>query len=227
MTSPTIVFHTDNFVRFLSDSAKRQVPFALANALNATANDMQRAVRNLLQGGRGFTFRTEGSRQFLLRQIRRNPGEDFARKTRLVARVRIANNRKASLLSLIDQGGERSARYAISPTTEGRDLAIPQRPTPASRIPRTLYPAKLNLRPTKKGKGLRGDRRTFTVRTKSGDLLLLQRQGRKKVRTLFVLERSASMRPRNFFAPAAESAARTRFNGNFERAMQHALRTAR
>lgn len=227
MTNPVITFDTDNFVRFLDDTKRRQVPFALANALNATANDMQQAIRNRLQGGRGFVIRSEGSRRFLLRQIRRNPGEDFATKRRLVARVRIANNRKASLLSLIDQGGERSTQFAIAPATQGRDLAIPQRPSPTARIPRSLYPAKLNLRQTAKGSGLRGDRRTFTVRTKAGDLLLLQRKGRRTVRTLFVLERSATMRPRNFFAPAAEGAATTRFAGNLERAFAHALRTAR
>lgn len=227
MSAVQITFDETQFTRFVNDAVKRQVPFAMANALNTTANDMQQAIRNRLQGGRGFTFRSEGSRQFLLRQIRRSPGEDFAKKSSLVARVRIANNRKTSLLSLIDQGGQRTTRFSLGAAAEGKDLPIPQRPTPTARIPRTLYPAELNLKPTAKGKGLRGNRRTFTVRTKSGDTLLLQRKNRGQVRTLFVLSRSATMRPRNFFAPAAESAALTRFDGNFERALMQAIRTAR
>ncbi len=225
--SRTITFQTDNFVRFLNDSVKRQMPFALANALNATANDMQAGIRNAVTG-RGFTIRSETSRQFLRNQIRRNPGEDFARKSRLVARVRIADRGRASLLSLIDQGGERGTQLAIGAATQGNNLPVPARVNPSDKVSRTLYPAKLNLQNVgKSGKALRGDRRTFVVRTKDGETLLLQRRGKRKVRTLFVLERSTRVRARQFFSPLAESVALGRFPENFERSLLQAIRTAR
>lgn len=228
MTQPTITFDVGPMVRFLDDTRVRQMPFALSLALNATANDMQRAIRNRVEGGRGFTIRSNASRQFLLRQIRRNRGEDFATKRSLVARVRIQNKGtgSASLLSLIDQGGLRTSRFAIDPSiTQAKDLPIPQRATPTAKISRTLYPGRLNLKRT--GKALRGDRRTFVVKTATGDTLLLQRRGKRVVRTLFVLQRSANMRARNFFAPAAESAAITRFDLNLQAGLRRALETAR
>jgi hypothetical protein len=220
-------FDIDPLVRELQDTARKQVPFALSLALNTTANDAQQAVRNRIQGGRGFTIRSEGSRQFLLRQIRRTPGEDFATKRNLVSRVRIQNSQKpgSSLLSLIDQGGVRSSRFAIAAATRGADLPIPVRSTKTASVSRSTFPGKLNLQ--QRGQTVRGAKRTFVVRTKSGDTLLLQRHGKRKIRTLFVLERAATLRARNFFAPAVESAALTRFDGNLQRAMIQALKTAR
>lgn len=221
MTGPVIRFDTDPFVRFLDDTKRKQVPFAAANGLNATANDMQNGIRNAVTGV-GFVIRSDSSRQFLRRQIRRNPGQDFANKRNLVARVRIQNKRKASLLSLIDQGGERTSRFAI---TGAPSLPIPARTVPTDKIARSLYPAKLNLQA--KGQQLKGAKRTFIVKTKGGDTLVLQRKNKRTVRTLFVLERKADVRARDFFAPTAERVALGRFEGNFERAFANALRTAR
>lgn len=228
MTNPTITFDIGPMVRFSEYTRQRQYPFALSLALNATANDMQQAIRNRVEGGRQFTIRSSQSRQFLLRQIRRNRGEDFATKRSLVARVRIQNSGKrgSSLLSLVDQGGLRTTRFAIDASiTQAKDLPIPQRPTPTAKVSRTLYPGRLNLKRT--GKALRGDRRTFVVKTATGDTLLLQRRSKRVVRTLFVLQRSANMRARNFFAPAAESAAITRFDINLQAGLRRALETAR
>lgn len=226
MTFVSITVDDTNFRRFIGDTLKRQLPFATANALNATANDMQQAVRNAVVGSRGFVIRSDNSRRFLQNQIRRNPGEDFARKTNLVARIRIQNKGRSSLLGLIDQGGQRSSRFSLGPATAGDDLPIPVRATPTATVSRSLYPGKLGLQ-SRGGKALKGAKRTFVVRTKAGDTLLLQRRGKNRIRTLFVLERKADVRPRQFFAPAAERAALTRFDGNLERALDRALRTAR
>jgi hypothetical protein len=228
MSDVQFIFDTDALTRELSDTARKQMPFALSLALNSTTNDMQQAIRNRVQGGNRFVIRTAASRQFLLRQIRRNPGQDFATKRDLVARVRIQNtqSQSPSLLSLLDQGGVRTPRFALSPSiTRGSDLPIPVRRSKTATVSRSTFPGKLNLR--QQGKALRGDRRTFVVRTKAGDTLLLQRHGKRKVRTLFVLERQANVRAKNFFGPAAESAALTRFDGNLVRGMEQALRTAR
>lgn len=227
MSDLRITFDIDPLVREVRDTYLKQVPFALSLALNRTANDGQQAVRNRIQGGRGFTIRSDSSRQFLLRQVRRNPGQDFATKRDLVARLRIQNTQKPgpSLLSLVDQGGVRGSRFVLSPVTRGNNLPIPVRRSASGAVPRSTYPGRLNL--TQRGKTLRGDRRTFVVNTKGGDTLLLQRYGKRKIRTLFVLERQATVRARNFFAPAVESVAGTRFNQNLTEAMAQAIRTAR
>lgn len=224
MTGVSVSFDADALVRELTDTARRQMPFALANALNATANDMQQGIRNAVTASRGFVIRSGTSRAFLQRQIYRSRGEDFATKRSPVARVRIANNGRSSLLSLIDQGGTRESRFPLV-GAGGTDLPIPARQAPTDKVARTLYPGKLDLK--RYGQQVKGARRTFVVRTKAGDTLLLQRRGKRSVRTLFVLERSAQVPAKNFFAPTAERVALTRFDSNLERSLLRALETAR
>jgi hypothetical protein len=221
----SITFDTDELRKELRDIGARQMPFALANALNATANDMQAGIRNVVTG-RGFVIRAESSRQFLRNQIRREPGQDFANKRNPVARVRIANKGRASLLSLIDQGGTRASRFAI-PGSNGQSLPIPARQVATATVSRALYPGKLALKATKGGAGARGAKRTFVVKTKAGDTLLLQRRGKRSVRTLFVLNSQAKVPGRQFFAPMAEKVALGRFDQNLDFALRQALKTAR
>lgn len=224
MTDIAITFNVEGLVRELRDTGRRQMPFALANALNATADDIQQAARNAIVGSRSFTFRTGSSRQFVLRQVRRNRGEDFATKRSPVARVRLANNGRTSLLSLIEEGGTRQSRFVLD-TREQKNVPVPARAVPTDTVPRTLYPRKLDLRAT--GQQVKGARRTFAVRTAAGDTLVLQRQGKAKVRTLFVLQRQVQVPAKRFFAPVAERTALTRFDTNLERALRRALETAR
>lgn len=223
MSSFSIRFDTDALTRELTDTARRQIPFATAKALNATANDMQAGIRNQVTG-RGFVIRSDNSARWLKQQIRRNPGEDFATKRQQVARVRIQDQGRASLLSLIDQGGQRTSRFAVSGA--GTQVAVPVRRTPAQRIPRTQFPAALQLKATPKGQ-IKGARGAFVVKTKAGDTLVLQRTGKRKVQLRFVLERAVGVRPRQFFAPIAEKVALGRFNQNLDYALREALRTAR
>lgn len=236
----SITFDTDELRKELRDVGARQMPFALANALNATANDMQAGIRNVVTG-RGFVIRSEGSAQFLRRQIKRERGQDFATKQFPVARVRIASSasgRKASLLSLIDQGGSRFSQFAIgSGATFGPSSVVigfqqGSRRQTMNAIPRGLFPKNTGLQERRNISGafakgsLKGKRGTFAVRTGPQSGLVLQRQG-GKVRALFAIKPRVRVAARNFFAPMAEKVALGRFDQNLDFALRQALKTAR
>lgn len=225
-----IHFDSAALVRELNDLGKRQAPFAIANALNSTADDVQNAEQNVVASSRTFVIRSENSRRFLARQIRRNRGSDFANKRKLVSAVRIQSSGRASLLSLIDQGGVRTSRFALGSGHELNDpvVPVPAREHPRAALARSLYPKNLKLRNRGKfWKSIKGEKRTFVVRTKGGTQLVLQRQGKDRVRTLFVVKPDVDVRPKNFFGPTAQRVAVARFDANLEAAFIAAVRTAR
>lgn len=88
-----------------------QAPYALALALNATANSAQRSIRMNLPGS--FTLRKP---EYIERTIFRKPGQDFATKNSPRAAVRIHDERDQ--LAKFEEGGDKRAR-------DGRNVAIP------------------------------------------------------------------------------------------------------
>lgn len=110
---------TTNIVATVDDSqfkawvkqAGDQLPFAASVGLNRTADEIQVAIRQTLDNK--FTLRRK---TFIERTIYRKPGEDFASKTKLQARVRVNDER--DVLSKFERGGEKRPR-------QGRALVIP------------------------------------------------------------------------------------------------------
>ena len=249
MTHATITFDIRNLTAYLEDDRKRQVPFALARALNATALDMQAAIRNVVTG-RTFTIRSEASRTWLRNSIKIER-TDRATKSNPVARVRIAQPGKgggrAGLLGFLEEGGVRFSQYAIgSGATFGpSSVAVPIRSTPLERIPRSLYPSMTGLQERRIIEGglskgaLKGKRRTFAIRTGAGVGLILQRKGKAgktrrapgerdpQLKVLFAIKPRVTVPGRAFFFPTAERIATARFEANMDAALAFAIRTAR
>lgn len=92
-------------------SAGDRFRFPASVGLNRTADEIQRAQQESLHNR--FTLRRP---EFVKRTIYRKPGEDFATKGNLVARVRIHDDR--DVLAKFEAGGEKRPR-------DGKALAIP------------------------------------------------------------------------------------------------------
>lgn len=171
----------------------RQAPFAMAKALNATANAAQTDVRNKLGSGRQFTLRR---RDFVLRTIYRQPGQDFATKGVLRAVVRV--HPEDDFLAQHEEAGRKVA-------TSGRSVAVPLygvKPTEETVVPTRLRPS-----------ALLSDPRVRRVKTPTGDYLVRNVSGRGRGRLrgwrtefLYRLQPSVPLRPRlGFIANATET----------------------
>lgn len=185
----------------------RQAPFAASVALNQLVNAAQRDIRNRLPGN--FMLRRKS---FIERTIFRQPGEDFATKTRLQAGLRIHPER--DVLAKHEDGGSKRAR-------EGRHVAVPvAAPRTAAGIVKEAY----------RLKALRGNPKVFRVDRPGGDPIIAEQLGRgrnQRIRVLYLLKRAVWLKPRLGFH---ETAAAT-IDREWERAVRdgidRALRTAR
>lgn len=249
MNETTITIDMNPFIAQLQDERLRQVPYAIGQALNRTARDVQAAVRNAVTG-RGFTVRTETSRRWLRNSIKIGPG-DWASKRNHVAKIRIEppgkGGGRAGLLGFLEEGGVRFSQFAI-----GQGIAfgpgsvpVPVRATPGTVVPRSLYPSMTGLQERRDISGgltkgaLRGKRRTFAIRTSTGKGIVLQRFGRGKkgrrapgqrdpnTRVVFAITPRVRVAGRHFFFPTAERIVSARFEANMEAALQQAMSTAR
>ena len=119
--------------------ARRQFPFALANGINRTLEEIQIETRRKLP--QQFRFRTARARSFFeaLVYIGR---DDRARKDRPVGTVGIQGSKKAGILAKFQEAGERRARVGGSPLLYPADYLRPQ---PSSIIPQSLFPKALGL----------------------------------------------------------------------------------
>lgn len=239
MTNVSITFDVDALTKELQDSVKRQIPFAMMMTLNRTAEEMQERIRQRIYQ-RGFTVRSAASARYLSNSIRIRRS-DRATKTSPSARVRIEpqgnGGGRAGLLGFLEVGGPRSSQFAVgSGATFGPgSVVVPQRSSPMEMIPRALYPSMTGLQERRAIDGslskgsLKGKRRTFAVRTKPGQGLILQRTGKGKrdTRVLFVVKPRVQVEGRQFFFSTAERTARERFEINFAGFMALAIRTAR
>ncbi len=150
----------------LTDAQEQQLPFAVALAINRTANDAQEAERYRLKAS--FKLRRES---FNLRGVYISK-QDRANKSTWRAVIQIQADR--DYLNKFEQGGEQ--------IPHGRYRWIPNRDVFKSRIIGAgdpLNPKNLKFHKDPSGRML-GNERTFMVRTKgNGQLLVLQREDRR------------------------------------------------
>lgn len=197
--------------RFLRTTA-RQIPFATAKAINDTLKQAQEAVRHGIE--QRFTLRRP---QWVLRTVKINRG-DFATKRKLEGKLQIDPNR--DVLAKFERGG-------IKRPQEGRHLAVPieAKRTGSGVVSRAQLPKKLEFRQLPGGQ-IVGRKKTFLVR----GVGIFQRYGRRaasKVRMLFAFVRQVPIPPDLRFVETARAVVRRRFDDNFRKAWDFALRTAR
>lgn len=227
----------------------KQMPFALANALNLMTLEIQQAERAHVR--QVFRIRKSG---FIDRLIKIK-NEDRATKGQLRAGVRVEGPETASpgtsytagsILAKHEFGGTfvaRAGSYYYVPTDEAKQAD--------GGVPLALYPKNLRLLPrhgvtgtldasthlTKRGKlQYKGKRRTFIVTepgTPGAWRGIVQRgEGKKRSRTgatafLWDFVRTIHIRPRLQFFKTAEDLARQRVPYLFSVSISNALRTAR
>jgi len=155
--------------------------YATALGMNRTMDEAQTTIRQGLS--QKFTLRRA---TFMERTIYRKPGEDWATKTKLEARVRI--NEERNHLAKFEDGGQKL------PTRGRKMLAVPVevRRTGAGIVPRSMSPRALLA----KGNAY----------VRDGKLWLLSGRGKMKKRTLaYVFKRSTPIAPvLGFVATATE-----------------------
>lgn len=185
----------------------RQAPYAASVALNTLANAAQRDIRAQLPGH--FMLRRP---QFIANTIFRQPGVDFATKTKLQAAVGIHPTR--DMLAKHEEGGSKR------PLRSAR-LAVPVN------VPRTgagLVKAAYQL------KALRTNQRAFRVDPRGGDPVIAEQLGRGKnarIRVLYVLKRAVWLKPRLQFHETAERTIERDWEGAVHAGIARALETAR
>ncbi len=212
------------------DGTARQLPFAMARTINASAKDFQKFQRNHMQNV--FTVRR---RNFVLRSVKIKP---FANKRRLEATVSIdppGGQRRADILVKFEEGGTKRSRRA------GGSVAVPiaVRKSRQSIIRKRDRPRSFAFR--KVGRSLRGKRRTFLI----PGVGIYQRVGAKKagrrlassvktrrvrdlnIRLLYSLRPSVEIPKSLRFIANAKKVVPRVFPGHFKTEFARALRTAR
>ena len=190
----------------------RQLPFAMARAINATAIDVKKVQTNRIQ--QVFTIRR---RAFAIRAVKIKP---FARKDRLEAHVQIeppGGKARADIFAKFESGGIKRPR--------GQHLAIPRaaRRGKSGIVTRANRPKALGLR--RVGRSIRGRKRTFVI----PHVGIFQRVGRRRstIRLLYSFQHQAPIDRRLRFVATAEKIIPRVFPGHFKTEFARALRTAR
>lgn len=167
---------------------------------------------------------------------------------------------KRTLLPMVDQGGIRTSRMQIGHGgifAQG-STAVPLRNSASEVIPRYMYPSALGLQAIRSiggtgeaatfraGRGkhsrrkvrqrltgmlMKGTNRTFLIKTKKGEGLLIQRtgpggrggKGRVEGRAWFVIKPSVTVPARHFFHPTARAIAKGRLTPNLQDAIALAM----
>ncbi len=181
----------------------KQAPFALATALNNSANSVQQAVRHSLNDQ--FTLRRK---TFIERTIFRQPGQDFASKTKFQAAVRVHPER--DVLAPHEAGGVKAPR-------DGRSIAIP---TSNARRNKADIVGTANRPRALLAKG---------AAFRRGDVLLKKagRGKRSKLVALFVFKRSVRLRPRLGMDATAQRVVPEVWERHALQAVERAIATAR
>ena len=199
----------------------RQIPFATSRAINFTLNDIQAAERQHLDSA--FILRR---RSFIEQTIKIN-SEDRASKTKLVGTVRIDPTR--DFLAKFEKPGVKRSR-------SGGSLALPSgilRRKRSDVVPASMRPKafQFQLTRTKKGKvQFKGAKRTFIVETGVFSGGILQRIGRgagSRLVVLYWFQRAVQLPPVLGFETTARRVTAARFQLNFNRALDEAIRTAK
>lgn len=134
----------------LDDRLKRQVPYALALALNRTAQEVAAAARDNVR--RGFRLRAPGALRFIRAAIPDPRGPYLATKQRprVIMSVESAvenlgKSARYAILPMAEAGGVRVATRGLAGGKLPPGLPVPVRSHPNEVIPRKLYPGALGL----------------------------------------------------------------------------------
>ena len=206
--------------RLIQDIYREQIPFVQMQTVNALAKDFQKKQR--AHQRRIFDVRRG---PFFDRAVKIKP---FARKQRPAARVLIDPPGGQALADIITKFQTDTRKTAREGT-----LAIPisERRTKAGVVAKKDHPRRLNFKPHGgSGRVMRGRRRTFLVRTRSGEGFIFRRVGRGPGSTLEVLwrlQREVPIEPElDFFVNAREVMDRLAVRRALE-SWDRAIRTAR
>ena len=190
----------DDIIKSLKHAQRKQVPFAVAGALTATAFDAQRAIKANL--AKKFTLRN----RFTLSGVRVKK----ANKRTLMARVYFT-----------PQTARYMARqeFGATITPSGNSIAVPmgvrkdssKRVTPAKRPRRILE---------------RADTFRVVGRPEIPDGIY-QRKKNGRLKMLYALENRVRIRPRFGFEKTVAGVAKNKIRGHFKRSQSRALATAR
>lgn len=185
--------------RWLTDIERRQVPFATAQALNATAFE----VRSEIVGKtfpQAFDVKARGFARAAFR---------VDKASKRLPRASVFDRLGRANLALHAEGGTRRPR--------GAALAIPQtiKRTAGGRVPKGKTP-----------RALKGKRTVFKAPTRTGNMGIWERT-RSGTRLLYTLAPEAKIARRFRFYEDAAKVARKRFDANFRTALARALATAR
>ncbi len=203
-----------DIVARMLDGTARQLPFAMARTINATAKDVKKAQTNRIQ--QVFIIRR---RLFATRAAKIKP---FARKDRLEAYVKIeppGGKARADIFAKFEKGGTKRPR--------GQYLAIPRgaKRSKSGIVTRAYRPRALGLE--RQGRTVRGRKRTFII----PDIGIFQRvgrgRGRSTVRLLYSFHRQVPIDSRLRFVATAEKVVPRVFPGHFKTEFARAVRTAR
>ena len=207
-----IEFDGRDLERFLGQFSK-QMPFAISTAINETLKDGQRAQRAHQRST--FTVRRP---QFVDKAVKIKP---FANKRTLEGSMLIdppGGQARADILAKFESGGRKQPKR--------KHIAIPvgARKSRAGIVTRANRPKALNL--TRKGKAVRGDKRTYVV----PNVGIFQRKGkgkRSKSKMLYAFKGSVPI-PRNLrFIRNFERIVERRFDGHMIAALNKAIATAK
>lgn len=155
------------FLQRLTDAQEKQIPFAVAKALNQTANQAQKAEREHIK--KVFKLRASS---FVLAGVKIEKADRATKQTwAVVIQLKYPQDRK--FLNLHEPGGERTAY-------RGGRLWQPNKDVFKNKIIGTgnpLHPKNLKLKRNSSGR-IQGEERAFLIRTKGGKVLVLQRVDR-------------------------------------------------
>lgn len=145
----SVTVNARDFLRDFDALVEQQLPFAVATALNRTADETQQRLR--VEEHLAFTLRTSQSAAFMERLVKIDPA-DRATKAKLSTVIRVtgpaSDPAKAALLGRQIEGGQRSAPSEALGGGVAMPFFIPAqalRPNQYAVIPATKFPAALNL----------------------------------------------------------------------------------
>jgi len=208
-------------VEAILQKMRGQVAFGASMGMNRTMDEAQTAIRQTLPGK--FTLRRA---TFIQNTVYRKPGQDWATKDHLVARVRIHDDR--NFLAKFEDGGDKT------PTQGRKALGVPvlggARPNKTSVVPekfklsalffgqRGLGSQALQILNTKKKSARKGLLKASAAKTTAviGDKVysIIGTKNKPKLKLLWVFKKAVRVAPRLGFVATARSVINSRANPN-------------
>lgn len=201
-----IKFNTDRLERSFDQLRRKQMPFAMAQALTHTAQDAQQDTAKAMTGAMALksNYLTRKS-QLSITKAKKNDGLH-----RMSATIGHKN------WSMAEQMGEKSITRRPA-TSKYLYKPIGVKKTKTGRIPRAMHPSRIFKK-----------KNVFLSKTNNSEGIY-QHYGPKqtKRRLLYVRIKSQTIRPAMSFHDTVRKTASKRLNKNFGRSMGRAIRSAR